>query len=622
MLLLYCILIGFVFTAAELLIIKKEYNSKKQQILSIIRTFVENALLINLSSLALMKYVLKIPNVFYTELHGPFYPIKYIALAAFIGLAVLFIKLLLEKKLEYIRTKDKRSTKTKVLCILSIIFFAFGAALFTATIWGKTTFGDITPDEFLVNLKSPIVGTSSDIIVTAFEGPVFETAFLTTLFSVIVFSPYKLVFNKFKDSSIVLLNKFIRSVICLILSVFIFIGGLSFGIVKFDLIQVYHAYVSDSSYIADNYVDPRNVKLSFPEKKRNLIHIYLESMENTYFSKEHGGYDKELMPDLLKVAKEGINFTHHDTKEKFGGPCVTVGSSWSVASMVNMENGIPLKIPMDGNSYGRSGYFLPGVIGLGDILEAQGYEQTIMFGADSDFGGLTTYFNSHGDFNIMDYKAVKEKGLIPKDYYVWWGYEDDKLYEFAKDEILRLAATGKPFHFEMETADTHFPDGYLSSKAEKKFDKPYANAIFYSQKEATKFIRWIQQQDFYENTTIVITGDHLSMDQNFFKGYDPQFRRTVVNIFLNTGLEPVQATNRQYAPFDFFPTILASMGVKIDGERLGLGTNLFSAEKTLIERDTLEKVNKQLNERSNFYNDEFISERKESVFENTNVTYY
>ena len=620
MLLLYCILIGIFFTAAEVLLIKKEHDSKKQQILSMIRTFAENSLLINLSSLALMKYVLKIPNVFYTELHGPFYPIKYIALASFIGLVVIFVKLLLEKKLEYIRTKDKRSTKTKVLSILSIIFFAFGAALFTATIWGKTTFGDITPDQFLVNLKSPVVGTSDDIAVTIFEGPVFETAFLTTLFSIFVLSPYKLVFNRVKGNPIVLLSKAIRSVICIILSIVIFIGGLTFGIVKFDLIEVYYAYVSDSSYIEENYVDPRDAKLQFPEKKRNLIHIYLESMENSYFSKEYGGYMEEnLMPDLLEIAKEGINFSHND---KYGGSHTLVGSGWSVAAMVNMETGLPLKVPMEGNTYGRSGYFLPGAIGLGDILEAQGYEQSVMFGADSDFGGLSVYFRDHGNFNIIDYKAAKEKGLIPKDYYVWWGYEDDKLYEFAKDEILRLAATGKPFHFEMETADTHFPDGYLSPKAEKKFEQPYANAIFYSQKEAAKFIRWIQQQDFYENTTIVITGDHLSMDQKFFKDFTPEYRRSAVNIFLNTGLEPNKTTNRKYAQFDYFPTILAAMGVKIEGERLGLGTNLFSDVPTLGERDTLEAVNDQLTQRSNFFNDEFISERKESIFENTNVSYY
>ena len=30
--------------------------------------------------------------------------------------------------------------------------------------------------------------------------------------------------------------------------------------------------------IAENYVDPRNVELTFPEKKRNLIYIFLESI--------------------------------------------------------------------------------------------------------------------------------------------------------------------------------------------------------------------------------------------------------------------------------------------------------------------------------------------------------
>lgn len=67
-----------------------------------------------------------------------------------------------------------------------------------------------------------------------------------------------------------------------------------------------------------------------------------------------------------------------------------------------------------------------------------------MFGADSDFGGLTSFFQNHGDFNFMDYKAVKEKGLIPKDYKVWWGYEDDKLYEFAKEELIRLSKRASP----------------------------------------------------------------------------------------------------------------------------------------------------------------------------------
>ena len=35
---------------------------------------------------------------------------------------------------------------------------------------------------------------------------------------------------------------------------------------------------------------------------------------------------------------------------------------------------------------------------------------------------------------------------------------------------------------------------------------------------------------------------------------------------------------------DLFQTTLAAMGTKIDGDRLGLGTNLYSDKETLAER--------------------------------------
>lgn len=387
---------------------------------------------------------------------------------------------------------------------------------------------------------------------------------------------------------------------------------------KLSLVEVYKTFVSDSSYIKDNYTDPRNVKMSFPEKKRNLIHIYLESVENTYFSKDLGGYmDVNLMPELAELSKEGIHFSESN---KFGGPYQTYGSSWSVASMINMGTGLPLKVPMGGNSYGKSGSFLPGAVSIGDILKAQGYEQTIMFGADADFGGLTTYFTTHGNFNIFDYKAAKEKKLIPQDYDVWWGFEDDKLYEYAKDEITRLSKTGKPFNFTMETADTHFPDGYLSKNAAKKYDSQYANVIAYSTKEAVKFIKWIQEQPFYKDTTIVVTGDHLSMDKEFFKDFDKSYHRTVFNLILNSPVATDRVNNRKFSPVDMYPTILASMGIEIEGDRLGLGTNLFSDEDTLIERDGLKTVDKGFGDKSNFFNNTFISEKMNSTFNNTLVT--
>ena len=57
-----------------------------------------------------------------------------------------------------------------------------------------------------------------------------------------------------------------------------------------------------------------------------------------------------------------------------------------------------------------------------------------------------------------------------------------------------------------------------------------------------------------------------------------------------------------------FPTTLAAMGYKIEGERLGLGTNAFSAEKTLAEQHGYDWINKQAAVTSSWYLNTFAPE--------------
>ena len=59
-----------------------------------------------------------------------------------------------------------------------------------------------------------------------------------------------------------------------------------------------------------------------------------------------------------------------------------------------------------------------------------------------------------------------------------------------------------------------------------------------------------------------------------------------------------------------FPTILASMGVEIEGDRLGLGTNLFSGKPTLIERDGFEGEEEGLSYISEFYIEKLLKEQR------------
>lgn len=583
--------------------------TEKKNFGKFIGNFIKNEFAVNAVSLALLRYVFEYKYVFLTSSYGMTSFVKYFAMALAVGVAFILLCAVLDSRLAFVKSDKKSSHGARFVKVLSAFLTALGSACYFGTIWGKTAFGDVTADQLLVNLTSPTEGTDPSVYTDCLEGPVFQTLLVTIIFCLFAFSKFNIVYH-FKNKTKVVFNDFWKRVVSLILSLACLVGGVVYGVQEFQFKALYYAYVLKSDLIDDNYADPREVKITFPEKKRNIIHIYLESVENSYLSKELGGYcENNLMPELTELSNEGLIFSNNDTK--FGGPLQATGTQWSVAAMVNMTTGLPMKVPDKQNRYGSADGFLPGACSMGDILKEQGYEQTVMFGANADFGGLTYYYSLHGDYKIFDYKYAKENGYIPEDYKVWWGYEDDKLYEFAKEELTRMYETGKPFSFAMETADTHRPHGYLSKNAPTPYDDHYANAIAYSTSETVKFVRWIQEQPFYENTTVVLIGDHLSMDTDFFEDFDEDYLRTQFNLILNPApnvadVNPTRLVNRQYANFDMFPTIMASMGIEIEGDMLGIGTNLFSDKDTLIEQYGLDKVNDELNKKSVLYNEKIL----------------
>ncbi len=620
---IFAIISGLIIGALDAFVIR---NKKP---LSAIGTVITDLIISNFFSLIATELICKLAN------KGTIYPLSghslrfyfiYSVITLICGFIFVFFAAVFGGYITFIQNKSQ--TKIPTVVKFSTVLVALGAAAFTGTIWGKETFGNLAADQLIINLITPKEGTSSDIMSTLFSGPVIQTLVITLLFVIFAISASE-VFVKLRDKNVKVLSLLTKKIICFILALTIFFGGCAFGIIKFDLVNVIKIYFFESPFIENNYVDPREVKLEFPETKRNLIHIYLESMENSFTSTDMGGYmDENLIEPLTDLAKEGYSFSHLESG--FGGPIATTGCVWSVASMVNMNAGIPMKVPTSGNAYGAVDNFMPGAITLGDILESQGYEQTLMFGATAKFGGLNYFYESHGNFNILDYDSVKEQDMLPDNYHVWWGYEDDKLYEFAKEELTRLYETGKPFNFVMETADTHAPDGYLSPKAPTPRASQYANVVAYSASETEKFVRWIQQQPFYENTTIVIIGDHLSMDSKFFENFDPNYLRTTYNLILNpaptvTDIPKERMQNRWWYNADMFPTILASIGVKIEGDRLALGTNLFSDTPTLFEENGgqagWKKINEEYNFGSKFYAKNILTGNNEP-FDTKNVTEY
>ncbi len=496
-----------------------------------------------------------------------------------------------------------QTRKRAVVCgVLFPLLTGIAVFLIAAVLWATSLWSNLNVDEILIQLTTSVKGTGNGMIGSFIRRCVLPGA--ATM------------------AGVALLLVLLRRVRFWNLLARIGAGAGLAGIVGicvyafflYDVGGYIESNVVQSEYLEANYVDPKSVQLTFPEEKRNLIYIWLESMESTYTDTEHGGaFDFDPIPELTALAAEGVNFS--GDRDIVHGGFVTYGTTWTAGALFAQTSGLPLKIPVADSAMDQQEHFFTGVTAIGDILADAGYHQALLIGSDAVFGGRRNYFTQHGGYEIWDYKYSKEQGQIPEDYRVFWGYEDEKLFDFARQHLTELAASDEPFNLSILTVDTHFPDGYVCRNCGDEFgDDQYSNVMACSSRQVTEFIEWCREQPFYENTTIVLSGDHLTMDVDYCDAVDADYPRRVYTVYLNAAAEVKDPdAYREYTTLDNFPTTLAAMGVQIEGERLGLGVNLFSGEQTLYERDGLEVLNRELRRKSEFLNS--LSGISEEVFE-------
>lgn len=508
--------------------------------------------------------------------------------------------------------------------IFITLFFSF-SLVFTLD-WLYRTFGNLTMEEIMFQIRVPMTGSNTDFYYDYAQNALPYIIFFTIVSYLLlcfifrdkilknVKSKRKIDLYKVEDAttSLIISKKYRvhkKTIGKIISSVLILVISITYAINKTSLLKYIEDQLSNSTIIEKEYVDVTKTKLEFPEIKRNLIYIYLESMEATFFSKENGGaFDESIIPELEKLATENISFSGSD---ELSGLYSLPGTTWTVGAMVAQTSGLPLKIPIDGNSYDQYDSFLPGVTSLGQILEKEKYNQMLVIGSKAEFGGRKNYFEQHGNYEIFDFhKAVEENKKTEEDF-EWWGFSDNDLFEYAKEKLTKIAQEDNPFNFTMLTVDTHHVDGYLCRDCEDKYQEQYYNVLACSSKKVKKFVDWIKTQDFYKNTTIVICGDHPSMQPYTFDEIENNgYKRTVYNTIINSAIIAEDTKNKYCSTLDMFPTTLASLGVKIDGDKLGIGTNLFSNKDTIIKKYGLDYICDELAKNSRFYSNKFVYEKR------------
>jgi phosphoglycerol transferase MdoB-like AlkP superfamily enzyme len=224
------------------------------------------------------------------------------------------------------------------------------------------------------------------------------------------------------------------------------------------------------------------------DKPLNLVIILQESL-GAGFVASLGG--KPVTPNLELLKEEGIWFEQlyaTGTRSVRGIEAVVTGFQPTPADST-------VKL-----SLSQTNFF-----SLASLLEKQGYVTEFIYGGESHFDNMRSFFMGNGFQQIVDQKDYKNAIFMGS-----WGASDEDLLNKTHEQLLAHHASGKPFFTLAFSSSNHapfeFPDGRI-----ELYEQPKAtenNAVKYADYAIGEFIKKAKASPYWQDTVFLIVADH------------------------------------------------------------------------------------------------------------------
>lgn len=306
--------------------------------------------------------------------------------------------------------------------------------------------------------------------------------------------------------------------------------------------QARPAALADAQLPTLTRLEPARVR----ERPLNLVIVLEESLGAT-FVESLGGLP--VTPELEKLKEHGWWFERMyatGTRSVRGIEAVVTGFLPTPAQSV-------VKL-----SLSQTGFF-----SLADLLARQGYHTEFIYGGESHFDNMRSFFKGNGFQRVIDqndYPAPVFKGS--------WGVSDEDLLTRAHEEISRHHAAGKPFFTLVFTSSNHapfeFPGGRITlHDAEKATEN---NAVKYADHALGRFFEQARASTYWQDTLFLVVADHDIRVRG--DSLVPIERFHIPALILGADIEP-RRIRTVASQVDLPVTVLSLMGVAAEHPMTG-----------------------------------------------------
>ncbi|MBR6054330.1 MAG: sulfatase-like hydrolase/transferase [Bacteroidales bacterium] len=234
----------------------------------------------------------------------------------------------------------------------------------------------------------------------------------------------------------------------------------------------------------------RVVRDALPPVKKNIVLITVESLSAEFLTRYGPGYG--ITPNLDTLLEKSLVFDN-----LFATGNRTVRGLEAVTLCIPPSSGESLVKRPD----------CSGLFSTGQVLRDNGYSTSYIYGGDSYFDNMGTFYGACG-YEIVDKKTYDKDAIVMANI---WGTSDEDSYREALKRFDASYEAGELFFAQIMTISNHRPYTYPEGRIEYEGNPMSRHAaVKYTDWAIGDFLRQASSKPWFSETVFVIMADHCA----------------------------------------------------------------------------------------------------------------